>query len=581
MTSQNHPTRESAVLASFLAPMRTFFRIGLLLLGLVAGCGGSSGTAQTSPGANSSFGLSSDAEAYTVDTGAGLVFKVRRHNSDGSSKRLGDISSLVYKGVDYQDGSKGSQINSGFDYLYTGTSAVSVDAALVDPDHIKITVKAGDLTHYYLAQRGEAKVYMATYFTTEPDTLGLARFIVRVPIGLLPRGPAASDLRGNSGAIEAQDIFGMPNGETRSKHYSNMRLKDWAYIGATGPQVGVWIVRDNNEGNSGGPFYRSLLNQGTNTDQEITYIINYGEAQTESFRTGVLNSYTLVFNDGSTPERVGTDWFASMGLSGYVAPNARGSAASVGISGRDPHYRYTVGFSNASAQYWTDADAADGHFLSTGMLPGTYTMRVYKNELAVDTRSVLVEAARTTSVGTVVITNDPSTTAAIWRIGDWDGTPCEFLNGDKVTTMHPSDVRMQPWQTADYVVGTSTPVTGFPAYQWKDVNGAITVRFKLSASQVADMTLRLGITTAFAGGRPVVKLNQWAGPIPSPSTQPSTRTLTIGSYRGNNMTFSVAIPASAFVAGDNVLTLSVASGTSGTEYLSPGVAYDAIDLVRY
>jgi len=561
--------------------MRTFFRIGLLLLGLVAGCGGSSGTAQTSPGANSSFGLSSDAEAYTVDTGAGLVFKVRRHNSDGSSKRLGDISSLVYKGVDYQDGSKGSQINSGFDYLYTGTSAVSVDAALVDPDHIKITVKAGDLTHYYLAQRGEAKVYMATYFTTEPDTLGLARFIVRVPIGLLPRGPAASDLRGNSGAIEAQDIFGMPNGETRSKHYSNMRLKDWAYIGATGPQVGVWIVRDNNEGNSGGPFYRSLLNQGTNTDQEITYIINYGEAQTESFRTGVLNSYTLVFNDGSTPERVGTDWFASMGLSGYVAPNARGSAASVGISGRDPHYRYTVGFSNASAQYWTDADAADGHFLSTGMLPGTYTMRVYKNELAVDTRSVLVEAARTTSVGTVVITNDPSTTAAIWRIGDWDGTPCEFLNGDKVTTMHPSDVRMQPWQTADYVVGTSTPVTGFPAYQWKDVNGAITVRFKLSASQVADMTLRLGITTAFAGGRPVVKLNQWAGPIPSPSTQPSTRTLTIGSYRGNNMTFSVAIPASAFVAGDNVLTLSVASGTSGTEYLSPGVAYDAIDLVRY
>ena len=27
--------------------------------------------------------------------------------------------------------------------------------------------------------------------------------------------------------------------------------------------AGLWIVRDNNEGNSGGPFYRSLLNQGT------------------------------------------------------------------------------------------------------------------------------------------------------------------------------------------------------------------------------------------------------------------------------------------------------------------------------
>ncbi|MBW8832558.1 MAG: hypothetical protein JF606_24790 [Burkholderiales bacterium] len=562
--------------------MRMLFRIGLLLLALVAGCGGSSsGTAQASLGANSNFGLSSDAEVYTVDTGAGLVFKVRRHNSDGSSKRLGDISSLVYQGVEYQDGSKGSQINSGFDFLYTGVSAVSVDAALVDPDHIKITVKAGDLTHYYLAQRGEAKVYMATYFTTEPDTLGLARFIVRVPIGLLPLGPAQSDLRGNRGAIEAHDIFGMPNGETRSKHYSNIRLKDWAYIGATSPQAGVWIVRDSNEGNSGGPFYRSLLNQGTDTDQEITYIINYGEAQTESFRTGVLNSYTLAFTDGRAPDRVDTRWFASMGLSGYVAPTARGSATGAAISGRDPHYRYTVGFSNASAQYWADADDADGHFLSTGMLPGRYTMQVYKNELAVDTRSVVVEAAKTTSVGTVAVTNDPSTMAAIWRIGDWDGTPCEFLNGDKVTTMHPSDVRMQPWQTADYVVDTSTPVTGFPAYQWKDVNRAITVRFKLSASQIADMTLRLGITTAFAGGRPVVKLNQWAGPIPIPSTQPSTRTLTIGSYRGNNTTFSVAIPASAFVAGDNVLTLSVASGTSGTAYLSPGVAYDAIDLIRY
>jgi Rhamnogalacturonan lyase B, N-terminal len=44
-------------------------------------------------------------------------------------------------------------------------------------------------------------------------------------------------------------------------------------------------MRDRNEGGSGGPFYRCLLNQ-FSEDQEIAYIVNYGEAQTEPFRTG-------------------------------------------------------------------------------------------------------------------------------------------------------------------------------------------------------------------------------------------------------------------------------------------------------
>jgi rhamnogalacturonan endolyase len=422
---------------------------------------------------------------------------------------------------------------------------------------------------------------MATYFTSEPDTLNLARFIVRVPVALLPNGPAPSAVRGNSGAIEAQDVFGMPNGETRSKHYSNRRLKDWSYIGATGSGVGIWVVRDNNEGNSGGPFYRSLVNQGTATDQEITYIINYGEAQTEAFRPGILNSYTLVFNDGNAPDVVDTAWMARMGLLGYVAPSARGGVVGVGITGRDPAYRYTVGFSNATAQYWTDAAPGDGHFQSAGMIPGAYTMRIYKNELAVDTRSVIVQADQTTAVDSIAIQGDPSASPAIWRIGDWDGSPAEFLNGDKVTVMHPSDVRMQPWNTADYIVGRSTPATAFPAYQWKDVNGRLTVRFSLRSDQISDLTLRIGITTAYENGRPTVKLNNWSAPIPSPSVQPSTRTLTIGSYRGNNTMFSFAIPASSLVVGENVLSLGVASGSGSTAYLSAGIAYDAIDLLPH
>ena len=55
----------------------------LLTLALLFGCGGSSGSTQPlaasalSPSSGDSFGISSDAHFLTVDTGAGLVFKVR------------------------------------------------------------------------------------------------------------------------------------------------------------------------------------------------------------------------------------------------------------------------------------------------------------------------------------------------------------------------------------------------------------------------------------------------------------------------------------------------------------------------
>jgi len=61
----------------------------------------------------------------------------------------------------------------------------------------------------------------------------------------------------------AGDIFGMANGTSCSKHDSNVRLKDPSYIGAdnavTNSTASVWIVRSNHQGDSGGPFYRSLL----------------------------------------------------------------------------------------------------------------------------------------------------------------------------------------------------------------------------------------------------------------------------------------------------------------------------------
>ena len=561
---------------------------------------------------------------YQVDTGGGLVFKVMAYDNGVSTQSKGDLSSLLYNGVQYADASRGSQLNSGFDFLYSNVSAVDVQAQMISSSgaatsastanggvvsggaYVKITVtvfsaNGGVLKHYYMARSGEPRIYMGTYFTEEPDTLNLVRFILRVPIAALSRGgPAGTpgglasngswpqDLRGTDTTVEASDVFGFSSGtasagQTRSKHYSNMRLKDWQYFGGlnSAGSVGLWFYRDNNEGNSGGPFYRSLLNQITATNNELTYIVNYGEGQTEAFRMGVLNSYTLMFTAGGAPSAPDTSWFSVMALDGYVASSGRGTVAGVGLSGTDPNYSYTVGFSSSTAQYWASANLANnGFFKSTGMRPGTYTLTVYKNELAVYTGSVTVTAGGTTTLNTLAINADPSAKAALWRIGNWDGSPAEFLNGGRLTTMHPTDVRMSSWVPATFVVGTSNAASGFPAYQWKDVNNARVIQFTLTSAQVRNLTLRLGTTADFNGARPQITVNNgsWTSGIPTAPPKGS-RNLTVGTYRGVNRLYSFDIPSTALVAGPNTVTVNVVSGTSGTAYLSPALSYDAVDLI--
>ncbi|WP_371181179.1 rhamnogalacturonan lyase B N-terminal domain-containing protein [Xanthomonas sacchari] len=521
------------------------------------------------------FGLSERPDAYVVDTGAGLTFAVRRIAGRSGLQSAGGLCSLRWHGVEYQDPAKDSHVNSGFAGLYADAGPVAVEARQLDADTIRVTVRSGDLVHYYLARRGEPRIYMADRFGSEPKP-GLLRFVVRVPWALLPHGPEPANLHGTDRTIEAHDVFARPDGQTRSKHYSNMRLLDWRYFGATGAHVGMWMVRDDNEGGSGGPFYRSLLDQGT-VDQELTYIVNYGEGQTEPFRTGVLDAYTLVFTDGAPPGPVDTGWFAGAGLDGYVPPAARGAVAGT-ARGLDPAFAYTVGFASAQAQYWTGV-GADGRFERSGMLPGVYRVTLYKNELAVAQGEVTVAAGRAVATGTLRA-DDPDAAPALWRIGRWDGSPREFLNGDKVTTMHPSDVRMANWRTAPFTVGASSAAQDFPAYQWQDVNDALHVRFVLARLPAAPPTLRIGITTAAFHGRPVPAIGGWQAAVPTASPQPTSRTLTVGTYRGNNTVYRFVIPLSALKVGSNDLTLSVASGQHGQGFLSPGVAYDAIDLIQ-
>ncbi len=543
------------------------------------------------------FGLTTATDYYQVDTGAGLVFKIRRLNTS-STTSPGDIMSLVYNGVEYQDQSRGSQVNSGFDYIYTNTSAVTVSASTVGTDYIKITVVCGNpavsgiLTHYYMVHKAEPRIYMATHFTAEPIHQALCRYILRIQRAKLENGPGPSNVKGTNTSLESGDIYGFSStyadaslrGQTRSKHYSGMRLKDWSYIGASGTNVGLWVLRDNNEGGSGGPFYRSLINQGGTTNQEITYIVNYGEGQTEDFRLGILNSYTLAFTDGTTPAPVDTSWFSGMGLTGYVGTSGRGGLTCGSITGRDTRLTYTVGFSNGTAQYFTEASAANGSFKMADMLPGTYTMRVYKNELSVYSANVTVNAGGTATLPAIAITGDPSRTVPLWRIGNWDGTPTEFLHGDKVTTMHPSDTRITgtsgaaAWAPGPYVVGTSSPATGIPCYQWKGVNSSQVVQFNLTAGQIATSTIRIGLTTAFAGGRPNIAVNSWTSGLQGPSSQPDSRTLTVGTYRGNNVTYTFSVPASALIAGTNTLTIYPISGSGASDYLSAGYSIDCIEM---
>lgn len=72
-------------------------------------------------------------------------------------------------------------------------------------------------------------------------------------------------------------------------------------------------------------------------------------------------------------------------------------------------------------------------------------------------------------------------------------------------------------------------------------------------------------------------MNSWTARLKGPSTQPDSRSLTTGSYRGNNTTYTFRVPAGALVAGTNTLYIFPISGSSGPGYLSPGYSLDCID----
>ena len=499
------------------------------------------------------FGVTTVSGTYQVDTGAGLVFRIKQTN--------GDMVSLKLNGNELQDQTKFSHISSGL-----GTATVT--AQTFGTSYIKITCTTSTLTHYYVARNGFNIIYMATYISAEPS-VGELRYIARLQKSKLPNGPTPSAIAGGT-AIESDDVF-LVNGQTRSKFYGNERAMELTVKGATGSGVGVFSIFGQRESSSGGPFFRDIENQG-GAQQEVYNYMNSGHYQTEAFRINVLHGpYFFAVTNGSTPSAaVDYSFMSTLGLTGWVANRGRVTGTVSGIPGGEPA---VVGWANSTAQYWVAASG--GSFTSPWMKPGTYTMTLYRDELAVATTSVTVPASPTPVSKNISSTiSNPS---FIWQIGAPDGTPQGMKNASNMPNMHPSDSRQGSWGPVTYTVGSS-PLNTFPAAQWKEINNPTTVKFNLSSGQVAAHNVRIGITCAHAGGRPQITVNSWTSPIPSPSSQPSTRSLTLGTYRGNNTIFTYSAPASAFVAGQNTMTITVVSGSSGTGFLSPGYAYDFVEL---
>ncbi len=509
-----------------------------------------------------SFGFVANAGGgYTIDTGGGTVFVIDKN---------ANITSTKHNGIELMDTTKTAHWESGLggklsinENAANGTIVVTDDGTAVN-----------GVIQYYIAKKGSPNIYLDTYTSKWP---GESRFYFPFNTTVLTSGNNANNpsnyAAGNKNLESADTVVNTTTGFTYSKFYGNSRMIDpGSYrFGLTGKGIGAFFDISSHEKQSGGPFFSDI--------QGITYYMWSDHAQLEpvpaTYRAGLQGAYSIAITNGGSPGGIDYSWYSTLGLKGYVGASGRGSISGTATT-HAAGINTVVALANNNGQYW--ATAHGGTYSITGVLPGTYTATIYQGELAVGTQTVSVSAGRNTTANMIDVKTQPN---AIWTVGTWDGTPLEFMNGPKFRTMHPSDSRMTPWKPVTFTVGSSATNT-FPAAQWKDIGNIPTIKFNLSAAQAAEsLTLRIGSTDTFAGGRDFIDVNggKWSSRLPGSGPEPDARTLVHGTYRGYNFTWDYTIPAGVLTAGTNTISLNVDAGTSSGGYLSPSIAYDAIDLV--
>ncbi|KAL4820412.1 galactose mutarotase-like domain-containing protein [Aspergillus spinulosporus] len=476
----------------------------------------------------------------------------------------GSISSLQYRGTEYQ---------------YSGTLS-----------HIASGL-GSDASVSYTTQAGLSAIYMGTNSLSEP-AVGELRYIARlVNLPEAYKEGEVSDIR-NGEAIEGSDqsipiplyflMFDWLLIMAGWQFYSSQRfIDDSVYCAyATDSSVHACFLSDtrSREKSSGGPFFRDIDLNLVSDYHSVTYYMNSGHVQTEEFRTGFFGPYILSFSGSSIPSWSDFDvsFFDDLELDGYVGSSGRGVVTGT-VSGTSSSLPAIVHFYNDDYQSWTSA-SNDGSFTSPELVEGSYTLALYQDELlaATTTVSVMVAATASASISATnpIITADRTT---IFQIGTYDGTPSGLRNAENQLRMHPSDSRMDDWNPTPFVVDTNSD-SDFPMALFKDVNNNFEIQFTLDEIPDTDtVTIRIATTLAFAGGRPQLTLNDDECDAPEAPSKIDSRGVTRGAYRGYGEVYICEFDVGSLVAGQNSVYISVVSGSSGDEYLSPNFIVDAIE----
>ncbi|KAI8626714.1 polysaccharide lyase family 4 protein [Xylariaceae sp. FL1651] len=518
--------------------------------------------------------VTSSSSSYVIDTASSYSFVVT------ISRSTCDITSLKFYGTEYQYQSTGSHIASG---LGSGTSVTYTTSPSGDTVVVACTQKSSsfDLTHYMVFRNGAANIWMGTNINSEPS-IGELRFIFRLTgmTAAYPNGDVSNTAGGT--AIEGSDVY-LVNGQTRSKFYSSERFIDQKVYCATdsGASVHACFIRPNHqatEKSSGGPFFRDIsLNEGGDY-QSVTYYMNSGHVQTESIRTGFHGPYVFSMSRSGIPASTDVDvsFFDSLsGLTNYVPISGRRGYVKGTATGVSSSFPIVVHWYNSAYQFWTYASSA-GAFTSPPMPAGSYTMKLYQDEFLAATQTVSVSAGATATANIAATASSlTQTRTTIFKLGDYDGQPTGFLNAASQLRMHPSDSRMSKWNPGTVA---STATGSFPMAIFKGVNNGQKITFSLSSALGTTATLRIATTLAFAGGRPQATVNSYTCAAPAAPTAIDSRGVTRGAYRGWGDIYECTVPAGTLVGGSNTVTINVISGSSGDEYLSPNVIFDAIEL---